>query len=285
VLVVSSPRGHVSSARVTLRQLRSTPVGARIVAKGTRLADHSLRTNRLRRLGHATEARLRVTVVRAKGRRLLVAGGGSAFAIRLKAGTRVLAAAGEPQAGQEIEAEVEVENDRDVVTSAQTVGDSPLVDFSGTVTAIDSTSVTVTVDGIATVVQIPVGVVLPPLVQVATHVEIVASITGSTLTLVTIKLDDEASSEDGGGSQVGEDGGIEVEGTVTAFDSGSITIQPGDGDNASPVVLTIPAGLTLPAVVVGETVEAKGQLVDGVLTLSRLELDGNSSSGSGSGES
>ena len=281
VLVMSTPRGHVNSVRVTLRQLRSVPVGARIVAKGTRLADHSLRAIRLARLGQATKARLRVMVVRANAGRLLVAGGGSAFAIRLKPGTRVPASAGRPQPGQEIEAEVEVRGDGDTVTSVQTVGDSPLIDFSGKVTAIDTTSFTVTTDGIATVVQLPDGVVLPPLVQVGTRVEIVASISGSTLTLVTIKLDDE-SSNDGNGSSVDEDGGIEVEGTVTAFDSGSITIQPGDDGNATPVVLTIPTGFTLPALTVGEAVEAKGQLVDGVLTLSRLEVE-DDSSGSDSG--
>jgi hypothetical protein len=152
----------------------------------------------------------------------------------------------------------------------QASGDAVLIDFSGVVTAIDSTSLTVSTDGISTVVQLPAGVVLPSIVQVGSEVEVVASISGSTLTLTTIKLDDQ-SSEGNGGSNVDEQGQVEAEGFVTALDTGSITVQP--GDNASPVTFAIPTGFALPSgLAVGSVVEARGDMENNVLTLTRLEL-------------
>jgi hypothetical protein len=147
-----------------------------------------------------------------------------------------------------------------------------VIDFSGVVTAIGATSFTVTTEGIATVVQLPDGVVLPAIVQVGSEVEVVAAISGSTLTLEAIKLDGENRGDDGGADV--DQGEVKVEGFVTALDTtaGSITIQP--GDNASPVTFAIPAGFTLPSgIAVGSVVEARGEMVDDVLTLTRIELN------------
>ncbi len=98
-----------------------------------------------------------------------------------------------------------------------------------------------------------------------------AAITGSTLTLETIKLDGENPGDDGGTDV--DQGQVKVEGFVTALDTaaGSITVQP--GDNASPVTFAIPDGFTLPSgLAVGSVVEARGEMVDNVLTLTRIEL-------------
>jgi hypothetical protein len=270
VLVVASAHGAVTSARVTAKELRPTRLGSRLALVGTRLADGSLHVARLRQLGRATKARLRVTVVKAGARRLLVSGGGSAFAIRLARGTRVLAAAGSGlKAGDRIETEVELGNDGAVGDTVQTLGESALIDFSGTITTLDATSLTLSSDGITTVVQIPDAVTLPALVQAGSEVEIVASISGSTLTLVEIKLDGD--NGDNGGSNVGGDASVEVEGFVTALDSSSVTIQP--GDSASPVTFAIPAGFTLPdGLSAGSQVDAEGDLASDVLTLTKIEL-------------
>ncbi|HLY87227.1 MAG TPA: DUF5666 domain-containing protein [Gaiellaceae bacterium] len=276
VLVVASRHGHVESARVSPSQLHRTPLGARLVISGKRLADGSLRVTRMRRLGQARRARLHVVVMKAKARRLLVAGGGSAFSIRLTRGTRLLASTSGPSPGEKVDAEVQFSDGSAVEETMQASGQAPLVDFSGVVTAIDATSVTVSSDGIATVVQLPNGVTLPPLVQVGSDVEVVASISGAALTLTTIKLDGDSSGNDGGTS-VDDQGQVQAEGFVTALDANSITIQP--GDSASPATFAIPTGFTLPTgLVVGASVEARGEMVSSVLTLTQIDLknDGES---------
>jgi hypothetical protein len=270
VLVVATHHRDVESVRVSSRQLRLTALGARVAAAGKRLPDGSLHATRMRRLGQTKHAVFSAVVIKAKARRLLLAGGGSAFSIHLNRGTRLLASSASVQPGQKVSAEVDFSDGQAVGRDVKGDGNSPLIDFSGRVTAIDATSITISTDGISTVVQLPAGVVLPPLVQVGSEVEVVAAISGSTLTLATIKLDDE-SSQDNGGSNVDDQGQVEAEGFVTALDAGSVTVQP--GDNASPVTFAIPSGFTLPSgLAVGSVVDARGDLQSGLLTLTRLEL-------------
>lgn len=284
VLVLATRHGHVTTARVSPLQLQRAKIGNRLALAGKRLADGSFRVTRLHRLGTVKRARVSVVVLQAKARRLLVAGGGSAFSIRLTRGTRLLASStGSVHAGEKIDAEVELSDDGPVGTKMNVTGDAPLIDFSGVVTALDSTSITVTTEDIATVVQLPDSVVLPPIVQVGSKVEVIASITGSTLTLTAIKLDDESSQgNEDGGSSVDDQGRVEAEGAVATFDSHTLTIQP--GDNATPVTFAIPDGFALPAGLAdGSIVEARGELVNGVLTLTRLELQDQGDGGSGDG--
>lgn len=284
VLVLATRHGHVTTARVSPLQLQRAKIGNRLALTGKRLADGSFRVTRLHRLGTVKRARVSVVVLQAKARRLLVAGGGSAFSIRLTRGTRLLASStGSVHAGEKIDAEVELSDDGPVGTKMNVTGDAPLIDFSGVVTALDSTSITVTTEDIATVVQLPDSVVLPPIVQVGSKVEVIASITGSTLTLTAIKLDDENSQgNEAGGSSVDDQGRVEAEGAVATFDSHTLTIQP--GDNATPVTFAIPDGFALPAGLAdGSIVEARGELVNGVLTLTRLELQDQGDGGSGDG--
>lgn len=283
VLVLATRHGHVTTARVSPLQLQRAKIGNRLALAGKRLADGSFRVTRLHKLGTAKRARVSVVVLQAKARRLLVAGGGSAFSIRLTRGTRLLASSsGSVHAGEKIDAEVELSDDGPVGTKMNVTGDAPLIDFSGVVTAMDSTSITVTTEDIATVVQLPDGVVLPPIVQVGSKVEVIASIAGSTLTLTAIKLDDDNAQGEDGGSSVDDQGRVEAEGAVTTFDSHTITIQP--GDNATPVTFAVPDGFALPAGLAdGSVVEARGELVNGVLTLTRLELQDQGDDGSGDG--
>ena len=281
VLVLATRHGRVLTARVSTRQLQRAKVGSRLALTGKRLADGSFRVTRLHKRGTANRARLSVVVLSSSARRLLVAGGGSAFSIRLNRGTRLLASRGSMHSGEKVDADVELTDDGPVGTKLEGTGDTPLIEFSGIVSAIDATSFTVTSDGIDTVVDLPVGVVLPPIVHVGSEVEIVATITGSSLTLTTIKLDDEnAQGDEDEGSSVDDQGRVDVEGSVTTAADGSITIQP--GDNAGAVTFAIPDGFTLPAGLVdGSSVEARGELVNGVLTLTRIELKDEGDDGGG----
>ena len=272
-LVVATPHGKVTTVRATARQLRVTHLGARISVTGTKLADGSLHATRVTHSGTAKHARVRVTVLKAHRTRLLVAGGGSVFSIRLNRATRINATARKSvKPADQIETEVELSHGDLVGSTVQTVGETVLIDFSGKISALDSSSLTVASDDASTVVAIPDGVSLPPLVQVGSEVEIVASISGSTLTLVAIKIDgDGAESGDDGGSHVSGDSVVHVEGLVTSVDTGSITIQPGEA--ASPITFAIPDGFTLPdGLAAGSKVEARGEVVDTVLTLTKVEL-------------
>jgi hypothetical protein len=282
VLVLALKHGTVLSARVTAQQLHGTRIGSRLALSGTRLADGSFRVTHLNRIGSVTRARMSVVVLKTKARSLLVAGGGSSFSIRLNRRTRLLASTkGSAHAGEKMNADVQLTQNGPVANKMDGTGDAPMIDFSGTVTAMDATSITVTTDGIATVIQLPNGIVLPPIVQVGSDVEIVATISGSTLTLATIKLDGDNAQGDQGGCSVDQNE-VEAEGSVTTFDATTITIQP--GDNASPVTFAIPDGFTLPAGLAdGSVVEARGELVNGVLTLTRLELQDQGGDGSGDG--
>ena len=272
VLVVASP-GKVTTVRVAAGQFGAIRLGSRVAFTGTALADGSVHATQLHKLGRAAHARLRVTILKIRQGKLLVAGGGTAFAIRLTHSTHIGAAARSGlHAGEKIATDVELGKNGATGTDVHSVGTSVLIDFSGKITALDTTSVTVADDGVSTVVAIPDGVTLPPLVQVGSEVEIVASISGSTLTLVEIKLDG-GDNGDGGGSNVDGDAQVRVEGFVSALDAGSVTIQP--GDNASPVTFAIPDGFTLPSgLAAGSEVEARGSVVDSVLTLAKIELKG-----------
>jgi hypothetical protein len=281
VLVIALGHGRVLTARLSPRQLQRTKIGSRLALAGRRLADGSFRVTRLDKLGTAKRARLSVVVLKAGARRLLVAGGGSAFSIRLTRGTRLLASRGSAHAGEKIDADVELTDDGPIGTKLEGTGEAPLIEFSGVVTAMDATSFTVSSDGIDTVVQLPDGVVLPPIVHVGSEVEIVATITGSTLTLTTVKLDDDdAKSGEGEGSSVDDQSRVEAEGSVTTTDTSSITIQP--GNKATPITFAIPAGFALPeGLAEGSIVDARGELVDGVLTLTRIELQDQGDDGGG----
>jgi hypothetical protein len=279
-LIVASSHGKVTTVRATVRQFRATPFGSRVSVTGTPLADGSLHATRVTRVGKTKTAHLHVTVLKTNGAKLLVAGGGSAFAIRLShsAQDRASARSG-PNAGDQIDTDVKLSHGELVGGTTKTTGESDLIDFSGKVTAMDATSLTITDDGVSTVVAIPDGVSVPQLVKVGSEVEIVASVSGATLTLVEVKVDgDGVESGDDGGSNVDGDAAVRVEGFVTSLDTGSITIQP--GDNASPVTFAIPDGFTLPAgVATGSPVKARGAFVSSVLTLTRLRLktDGSDS--------
>jgi len=285
VLVLATRHGRVATARVSARQLRHTRTGNRLSLLGRRLADGSFQATRLREVGSARRARLSVVVLQARARKLLVAGGGSAFSIRLTPGTRLLAGRGSVHAGEKIDADVELSEDGPVGRNMDGTGEAPLIDFSGVVTAMGATSITLSTDGIDTVVQLPDGVVLPPIVHLGSEVEIVAEMTGSTLTLATIKLDDDsAQGDEDGGSSVDDQGRVKVEGSVATVDAaaGTITIRP--GDNASSVTFAIPDGFAVPnGLVDGSVVEARGEFVGGVLTLTRLELRDEGDDGGGDG--
>jgi hypothetical protein len=69
---------------------------------------------------------------------------------------------------------------------------------------------------------------------------------------------------------------------VTALDTaaGSITIQSSDDGSETSFTFAIPSGFALPdGLAVGGSVEARGDIVSGVLTLTRIKLEDDGSDG------
>ena len=101
-------------------------------------------------------------------------------------------------------------------------------------------------------------------------------------TLVSPQQDDE--NDDDHHEGIDEDHGkIEVEGTITDLTADSITVQ---SHAASPVTCAIPLGTEFSGVAVKDRVEMKCRLVNGKLTLQKLELkddDDDSQGGGGDG--
>jgi hypothetical protein len=117
---------------------------------------------------------------------------------------------------------------------------------------------------------IPAGFTLPDGLSAGSQVDAEGDLASDVLTLTKIELQD----DQGGQTEV------ETEGTVTALDSSSITIQP--SDNGTPLTFAIPAGFTLPdGLQVGSVADAKGDFVNGVLTVTELELQDSGDGGDG----
>jgi hypothetical protein len=172
---------------------------------------------------------------------------------------------------------VKLDDEASSDNGGSSVDDQNQVRAEGFVTALDFGSVTIQPGDSASpaTFAIPSGFALPTGLMVGSVVEARGQMATGVLTLSRIELK----------SKDGDQGELEAEGTVTALDSGSITIQTGDGDGGGcPITFTVPEGFTLPAgLAVGSEVDAKGTMVDGVATLSELELQDGSGNSNGSG--
>lgn len=170
--------------------------------------------------------------------------------------------------------------------SSSQEGDQGEVEAEGLVTAVDlsSTPNTVSVQGgdnaSPITFTVPSGFALPSL-SVGDRVHAKGTVAaGGVVTLVKLELQHPE-----GGDSGSENGDVKAEGTVTAFSSDSMTVQPSEG--GAPVVFAVPAGFDVSGVAVGVTVEAKGSKdAGGTVTLTKLDVKGSSTdSGSSSGSS
>jgi hypothetical protein len=71
---------------------------------------------------------------------------------------------------------------------------------------------------------------------------------------------------------------VEVEGTVSAVSSTSLSVLADDGTTTT---FTVPAGFDVSGVKVGDSVDATGEVLNGVLTLTGLEIDAPDASPAG----
>ena len=140
-------------------------------------------------------------------------------------------------------------------------------------TSVPNTAGSLTVqpgDGVAAMTfTIPTGpptVVVPSTLQVGSHVHVIATVSGATLNLVSVSV--QQTEGEGNGSMTTQTEGI-VMSIPTALSS-NLVIQTGDGK--SYVTFAVPSGMDVSSIIGGARVHVTGVFVNGVLTLQSFKV-------------
>ncbi|MDE3008941.1 MAG: hypothetical protein KGI14_07945 [Acidobacteriota bacterium] len=278
-IVVSS--GATSARTLRLRSagaVNAVALGAVVSAKTTKLADGTFHVNSLKAHGRTRHAKLRATVVAATSGRVTLASGGSVLVVGSSKLHAHDSSSSGPAVGTVVNVAVDINASGLDETSLQQVGTTNLIQLEGTLSAVSASSLVLAVeDGASTTVAIPASLTLPSTIAVGDQVEVLVDYASQTFTLVTITDDSAAASgnagvtsnEDnqGNGDQQGNNS-MQIEGLVVAANATSLTIQP--GDQAAPVVVSVPSTIDVSTLSVGERVHAEATLVAGVLTLTSV---------------
>ena len=278
-VVTVSPRGVVRTVRAPAR-VQKLHVGQRVAVKARRLADGTFKAQSVRVVGKAAHARIRATVVRQKrAGRLVVSAGGSTFVLRSRSARRVSSTADNGlDPGDEILADVSINEEEVEIEDVDEVGTTDLLELSGRFASFTAPNLVINAGGGTITITVPGTMRLPPLSS-GDEVDLLVSVGArNAFTLAAIKnegADDEGNEGDQGdqGVDLNDDGQeVEVKGVVVPGASGMLTVQP--GGNAAPVVCAIPAGMT-----VGVTglVEMQCELVNGTLTLTEIQAEDDQS--------
>jgi hypothetical protein len=262
-VVVASRGGIVRTVRATPKRYRALHVGQRLVFSAKRLHDGTFRGGTLRARGVARHVFIRATVVRQRGSRYLLSAGGTLISVRVS--SHVFAStAGRHRPGDIVGGTVRFGPNGLTTGSFKTLGHEDGLELEGIFLSVNGNQLRLAVEHKGEVfVTIPDGFQLPPL-SPGDEIELVVSVDASgVFTLVSVQTDDE-------GEGVDEDHGkIEVHGQITEL-TDMITVKP---ENGSPVTCAVPPGFDLHGFKVTDEVEMKCLLVDGKLTLVKLESD------------
>jgi hypothetical protein len=276
--VIASRGGVVRTVRAH-RHFRAIHAGQRVTFAAKRLSDGTFSAGAMRVTGRARHATLRGIVVRQRAGRILLSTGGSLVVVRSSA--RGFAAVnGRHRAGDVVLARVTVTSNGLRASSIRTLGHEDGLELEGIFLDVNGNQLRLAVEGRGEVfVTVPDGFQLPPL-RPGDEVELVVSVDASgAFTLVAIQADDE--NDDEGINE--EHGRVEVHGQITSL-TGGVTVQPRGG---SPVTCAVPDGFDLSGFRVNDRVEMKCRLVNGQLTLRKLERDdddGGDDGGGGGGD-
>ena len=266
-LVVASRGGVVRTVRATAKRFRAIRTGQRLVFSGRKLSDGTFAARALRVTGRSRHAALHGIVVRQRAGQILLSAGGSLVTLRSSA--RGFAALnGKHRPGDVVIARVTVTRNGLSASSIRTIGHSDGLELEGIFLGVNGNQLRLAVEDRGEVfVTVPDGFQLPPL-SPGDEVELVVSVDASgVFTLVAIQTDDEDDDDDEGIDE--ENGRVEVKGQITSL-TGGVTVQPEGG---SPVTCAVPDGTHLSGFNVGDRVEMKCRLVNGNLTLRKLEHD------------
>jgi hypothetical protein len=272
-LVIASRGGVVRTVRAP-GHVRAVRAGARLVFSARRLSDGTFKAGRLRVAGHMRRAVLRGTVVRHHLSHYLLSTGGSVIALR--ASTRDFASAigRGRRAGDRVQVRVRIGRNGLTATSFKDLGHANSLELEGIFLDVKGNQLRLAVERRGEVfVTVPSGFQLPPL-RPGDEIELDVSVDATTgaFTLLSIRTDDE---EDG------EHGKVEVRGTITNLSDTSITVSPGredddaadDDGHGSPVTCAVTDKALLSGFQMHDKVEMRCAMVNGKLTLVRLEKE------------
>jgi hypothetical protein len=253
VVLATGRKGLGVTVRIATGKVR---LGDRVKMVATRLHDGTMRGSHLRVLSHVTKTKLRAVVVKRLAHSLRVASGHSLLTIHTS--RRALASHHDSgmQQGDIGEFEVEIGHDGLAEDGVTAVSPSGTVQIEGRLVSVSP--LVVSIEGLPIEITVPSEMTLPPLTP-GDEVELVVQAgTGNTFTLVSIQSGDNEDENE-----------VEAKGTVTDSTTSSITIDTGDAT----LTFAAPAGVTLPVLPAGTSVEARGVTINGVLTLTLLRTD------------
>jgi hypothetical protein len=259
VVLATGRKGLGVTVRIATGKVR---LGDRVKMVATRLHDGTMRGSHLRVLSHVTKTKLRAVVVKRLAHSLRVASGHSLLTIHTS--RRALASHHDSgmQQGDIGEFEVEIGHDGLAEDGVTAVSPSGTVQIEGRLVSVSP--LVVSIEGLPIEITVPSEMTLPPLTP-GDEVELVVQTgTGNTFTLVSIRSGDNEDENE-----------VEAKGTVTDSTTSSITIDTGDAT----LTFAAPAGVTLPVLPTGTSVEARGVTINGVLTLTRLRTDDDGGDG------
>ena len=272
-LVIASRGGVVRTVRAP-GHMRAARAGEQLVYTARRLSDGTFKAGSLRPTGRARHAVLRGTVVRHLAARYLFSTGGSVISLQ--------AAARGHRAGDRVLAQVRIGRNRLTATSFKDLGHANSLELEGIFLDVKGDQLRLAVEHRGEVfVTVPSGFQLPPL-KPGDEIELDVSVDATTgaFTLLSIRTDDE---EDG------EHGKVEVKGTITNLTDTSITVSPGqqgddgsdDDGHGSPVTCAVTDKSLLSGLQMNDKVEMRCAMVNGTLTLARLEKEDDDGGGDG----
>ncbi len=236
-IVTAGSGGAVSTLRVA--KPASFKPGTRVRATATPLADGTYRGAAVKRLGRAKRGAVRGALVRRSGRELVLAAGGSTFALR----TARPAVAGAP--GALVSAKLKIAKGKVSAQRIRLAGQATTLELEGTVAGFDGATLQLAVEAPGTVpVAVPAGVELTA--ETGDEVELAVTVGGG-FTLLAV------------------DGEINVAGAIAAVSPGSITIGA--------VTCAVPEYLDVGDLLAGDPVFATCLLSGGTLTLDEIEYD------------
>jgi hypothetical protein len=300
-LVVALPNGHVQTLVAPGRSL-NTHLGRRVVIRYTSSAGRLSTALEVVVKGKTDRAVVRGTILRIARRQAIVNAGGTALDVNLmhvKAAQRQrsLASVGSgPKVGDEIEAEVEIDDDGSLDAKSVVVGSGPAaaagaeLEVRGKVTTLTQPSaagpgvITLDVRGLAVSCSIPVGATLD--VKIGDMVELTCDAVGDPAKWTVraghgenAKGEHDDHGDDNGSESDEHAGKVEVRGTIapsfTQLDT-VVTVKP-DGGGAD-VVCAIVAG-SLSGFAAGDIVKMECETASSKLTLREIEkVTGNGTS-------
>lgn len=275
VVVVS--RGGTARTLRTPR-FASLRLGQRLVFSATKLGDGTFKVGKVRVHGRARFAFMRGTVVRQRASRYLLSSGGSLISIRVTGHS--FAAATRHRPGDIVTGRVRIGRNGLTASSLHDAGHSDALELEGIFLGLDGNQLRLAVEHRGEVfVTVPDGLQLPPLTP-GDEIELVVTVDAAgVFTLVSVQADDENGDDDGSHEDHGR---VEVTGSIADLGP-PISVQPSHG---SPVQCAVPDGFDLSGFAVGDHVEMRCALVNGVLTLTRLkhEDDDGGDDGGGGGD-